>query len=160
MRERVAGASLRQVAAEVGVSHNAVHKLLKGETPYERTLDKFERWAEGLAEGVGLALNADVDAPQPDYDSLLGSTPPGYERLLPEPRATFDRFMWHLMGRGVGREDLIEVARFIVGPLSSLDALYQDQDDHEAHLVEGQKLLVERSIPTVRELLRAKGYNV
>ena len=35
---------MRRAAADVGVNHNALGKFLKGETPYDGTLDTYEGW--------------------------------------------------------------------------------------------------------------------
>jgi hypothetical protein len=46
VKEAVDRTSFRAVAEEIGLSHNAVYRFVEqGETPYERTLRKYEEWA-------------------------------------------------------------------------------------------------------------------
>lgn len=54
VREEVWKRSYREVAADVGVSHTALHNFLeRGDVPYARTLEKLERWAESLRAAGG-----------------------------------------------------------------------------------------------------------
>ena len=48
-RERVAGSSLRQVAREIGIQHDALARFLRGSQPYGRTVAKLQAWYTGEA---------------------------------------------------------------------------------------------------------------
>jgi len=51
-RERVAGSSLRLVAAEIGIQHDALARFLRGSRPYGRTVAKLQAWHTGRADEV------------------------------------------------------------------------------------------------------------
>ena len=51
-RERAAGSSLRQVAAEIGIHHDALRRFVHGSQPYGRTVAKLLAWYTGRADEV------------------------------------------------------------------------------------------------------------
>jgi hypothetical protein len=51
-RERVAGSSLRRVAAESGFSHDALARFVNGSQPYGRTVAKLLAWHIGETDEV------------------------------------------------------------------------------------------------------------
>lgn len=50
--ERVAGSSLRQVAAEIGIQHDALSRFVHGSRPYGRTVAKLLAWYTGETNEV------------------------------------------------------------------------------------------------------------
>src|SRR5215213_8064497 len=75
LRQRVEETSVRQAAAEVGMSHGGVHNFItRDDLPYGKTLAKLRawylrQWAEG---GEGLS----VDSAGYLIEQMLGSIPP------------------------------------------------------------------------------------
>jgi len=49
VRVAVEKTTIRQVASEVGVEHNAIARFLRGATPYSGNRAKFEAWYSGEA---------------------------------------------------------------------------------------------------------------
>ena len=47
VRAAVAKTTIRQVASEIGVEHNAIARFLRGATPYSGNRAKMETWFSG-----------------------------------------------------------------------------------------------------------------
>ena len=52
VREAVAKTTIRQVASDIGVEHNAVARFLRGAAPYSGNRAKFEAWYTGETNEV------------------------------------------------------------------------------------------------------------
>lgn len=74
--------SERKAAEEIGVSHTALNKFLKGETPYQPTLAKYEAWLASGDAAVAQALGANRYSPADqivdDVCRLAGMEPDEY----------------------------------------------------------------------------------
>jgi hypothetical protein len=52
VREAVAKTTIRQVASNIGIEHNAVARFLRGAAPYSGNRAKFEAWYTGETNEV------------------------------------------------------------------------------------------------------------
>lgn len=96
LRRRVEKTSVRQVAAEVKMSHGGIHHLITGDVaPYGKTLTKLRAWyLDQSARGEG-ALN--VEAARYLVEQLLAVVPPSLRaaagaEVLDKLEAVFERF--------------------------------------------------------------------
>jgi hypothetical protein len=58
---RANDASLRQIAREVGTTHEALRKFLRGAEPFAKTRQKLIRWYLSQAAAVELSSRADFE---------------------------------------------------------------------------------------------------
>ena len=96
LRRRVEKTSVRQVAAEVKMSHGGVYNLISGDVaPYGKTLTKLRAWyLDQSARGEG-TLN--VEAARYLVEQLLAAVPSSLRaaagaEMLDKLEALFDRF--------------------------------------------------------------------
>ncbi|MBV9110841.1 MAG: hypothetical protein JO306_15630 [Gemmatimonadetes bacterium] len=96
LRKRVEKTSVRQVAAEVNMSHGGVYNLISGDAaPYGKTLTKLRAWyLDQTARGEG-TLN--VEAGRYLVEQLLAAVPPSLRaaagaEMLDKLEALFERF--------------------------------------------------------------------
>ena len=96
LRRRVEKTSVRQVAAEVKMSHGGVYNLISGDVaPYGKTLTKLRAWyLDQSARGEG-TLN--VEAARYLVEQLLAAVPSSLRaaagaEMLDTLEALFDRF--------------------------------------------------------------------
>lgn len=66
VREAMGTRSVREVAAEIGISHTGLRGFLNGATPHDHTRRKIERW---LARSYGAA---DIRETAPRYAAMPG----------------------------------------------------------------------------------------
>lgn len=144
--------SLKRIASQAGVS---AAWLRYGEGPVPQPPA-----ANGAASAVRETRSEYLpDIPTPDYESL-GIDVHGREELFPAALRLFDRFMVELLARGVSSQGASTASRWLLGPMQDLDTQFHGREGKEKASEEDQVLVIEGTIPVIRELLRKRGYGI
>lgn len=152
--------SQAEFARRLGLWRSQLSRWLAGNMPSEENL-------EHIAELTGLSVawlrygdaatdTAVVEEVSPNYEGL-GVDLPGYEKLLERPRRVFDHFMYELIGKGLGREDLEEFGRGLLAPVAHLNTLHKGRDESDARSEEDQMMILDGMIPVIRKIVREQG---
>lgn len=161
LRKRI---TQKDVADFVGVHEGTVTAWELGkQEPQDNNLPKLAEFLETSPDyivGRPITTRRAVPTPpvaarevSPNYDGL-GIDLPGREALLPEPLRRFDQFMIELIGDGLGREDLQEIGRGVLGPIVGLNTLHKGREISDAKMESDQLQVLDNVIPVVLKRLR------
>lgn len=144
-----------------GVSQHDVSRWRRDEwtrltAAKKRTLTTWLRHYRAQEMQPGAETEVEPEGVAPNYEGL-GVELPGYEKLLERPRRVFDRFMYELIGKGLGREDLEELGRGLLNPIAALNTLHKGRDVSDARSEEDQMMVLNGMMPVLRKIVREGG---